>query len=60
MYSNSVTTGDFENYIARDVVAYIDAHYRTIPKGMSRGLASHSMGGYENIGMLHADPARAV
>ena len=31
MYSSSVTTGDFENYIARDVVAYIDAHYRTIP-----------------------------
>jgi enterochelin esterase-like enzyme len=26
MDSNSVTSGDFENYIARDVVAYIDAH----------------------------------
>ena len=25
MYSSSVTTGDFENYVARDVVAYIDA-----------------------------------
>ena len=33
MYSSSVTTGDFENYVARDVVAYIDAHYRTIPGG---------------------------
>ena len=31
MYSSSVTTGDFEQFIARDVVAYIDAHYRTIP-----------------------------
>ena len=31
MYSSSVTTGDFETYIARDVVAYIDAHYRTMP-----------------------------
>ena len=31
MYSSSVTTGDFERYIAHDVVAYIDAHYRTIP-----------------------------
>jgi len=28
---NSVTTGDWENFIARDVVAYIDSHYRTIP-----------------------------
>jgi hypothetical protein len=25
-----VTTGDFENYIARDVLSYIDAHCRTI------------------------------
>ena len=31
MYSSSVTTGDFEQFIAHDVVAYIDAHYRTIP-----------------------------
>ena len=31
MYSSSATTGDFENFIAHDVVAYIDAHYRTIP-----------------------------
>ena len=30
MYSSSVTTGDFENSSAHDVVAYIDAHYRTI------------------------------
>src|SRR5271165_3032584 len=32
MYSSSVTTGDFENYVAHDVVAYIDAHYRTLPR----------------------------
>jgi enterochelin esterase-like enzyme len=57
MYSSSVTTGDFENFIAHDVVAYIDAHYRTIPKRLSRGLVGHSMGGYgaTRIGMKHAD-----
>jgi S-formylglutathione hydrolase FrmB len=57
MYSSSVTTGDFENFIARDVVSYIDAHYRTIPDRKSRGLAGHSMGGYgaTRIGMKHAD-----
>lgn len=56
MYSSSVTTGDFENYIARDVVNYMDAHYRTIPQRASRGLAGHSMGGYgaTRIGMKHA------
>jgi S-formylglutathione hydrolase FrmB len=57
MYSSSVTTGDFENFIARDVVSYVDAHYRTIPKRTSRGLAGHSMGGYgaTRIGMKHSD-----
>src|SRR5450432_1031879 len=57
MYSSSATTGDFEQYVARDVVAYIDAHYRTIPKRTSRGLVGHSMGGYgaSRIGMKHSD-----
>src|ERR1700743_2601045 len=31
MYSSSVTTGAFEKFISHDLVAYIDAHYRTIP-----------------------------
>lgn len=57
MYSSSATTGDFENYVARDVVSYIDAHYRTIPDRQSRGLVGHSMGGYgaSRIGMKHSD-----
>jgi len=57
MYSSSVTTGDFEQFIAHDLVAYVDAHYRTIPDRLSRGLVGHSMGGYgaTRIGMKHAD-----
>jgi enterochelin esterase-like enzyme len=57
MYSSSATTGDFEQFIAHDVVAYIDAHYRTIPRRSSRGLVGHSMGGYgaSRIGMKHPD-----
>src|SRR4051812_41759768 len=57
MYSTSVTTGDFENFIARDVVSYVDAHYRTLATRESRGLVGHSMGGYgaTRIGMKHAD-----
>jgi len=49
MYSNSVTTGDWEAYLTRDLVEYVDAHYRTIPGRASRGLAGHSMGGYGAI-----------
>ncbi len=57
MYSSSETTGDFENFIAHDVVSNIDAHYRTIPDRNSRGLVGHSMGGYgaSRIGMKHPD-----
>ena len=57
MYSSSATTGDFERFIAHDLVAYIDAHYRTIPERVSRGLVGHSMGGYgaARIGMQHPE-----
>jgi enterochelin esterase-like enzyme len=57
MYSSSVTTGDFERFIAQDLVAHVDGHYRTIPHRTSRGLVGHSMGGYgaTRIGMKHAD-----
>jgi enterochelin esterase-like enzyme len=46
MYSTSVTSGDFEGFIARDLVAYVDSRYRTLAKRESRGLSGHSMGGY--------------
>jgi enterochelin esterase-like enzyme len=57
MYSSSVTTGDFENFVARDVVSHVDTHYRTLKGRASRGLVGHSMGGYgaSRIGMKHAD-----
>nr|PZN70224.1 MAG: esterase [Pseudomonadota bacterium] len=57
MYSNSPTIGDWESFIARDLVAYIDGHYRTLAQRESRGLAGHSMGGYGTlrIGMKQPD-----
>jgi enterochelin esterase-like enzyme len=57
VYSSSVTVGDFEKFIARDLVAYVDAHYRTIPERRARGLAGHSMGGQgtARIGMKHPE-----
>jgi len=56
-YSNSKTTGDWEAFVAVELVNYIDAHYRTIPNRASRGLAGHSMGGYGTlrIGMKHPE-----
>jgi enterochelin esterase-like enzyme len=57
MYSNSPTTGDWEGYIAHDLVEYIDRHYRTVESRESRGLSGHSMGGYGTvrIGMKHPE-----
>ncbi len=62
MYSSSVTTGDWEMFIARELVAYIDGHYRTMATVASRGLAGHSMGGYGTIriGMKHPDVFSSV
>jgi len=56
MFSNS-PIGDWEAFIADDLVSYIDAHYRTIPDRDARGLAGHSMGGYGTmrIGMKHPE-----
>jgi enterochelin esterase-like enzyme len=57
MYSSSPTIGDWERFIAEDLVAYMDGHYRTLANRMSRGLAGHSMGGYGaiRIGMKRSD-----
>jgi enterochelin esterase-like enzyme len=57
MYSNSVTTGNFRDFIATDLVAFMDSHYRTIPTREGRGLAGHSMGGYGTlvVGMTHPE-----
>jgi len=61
-YSNSKTTGDWENFISVELVQYIDRHYRTIAKRESRGLAGHSMGGYGTwrIGMKHPEVFSAL
>lgn len=56
-YSNSVTTGNFENFIADELIDFIDARYRTLARPESRGLVGHSMGGYgaSRIGIRRAE-----
>lgn len=56
-YTNSPVTGNWEDYIYRDVVNYIDGRYRTMARASSRGIAGHSMGGYGafTIAMKHPD-----
>jgi S-formylglutathione hydrolase FrmB len=56
-YANSSVTGGWEDYILRDLVSYVDSHYRTVARAASRGIAGHSMGGYAAImmGMKHPE-----
>jgi enterochelin esterase-like enzyme len=62
LYTNSSLTGNWSDFIAKDVVQYVDKNFRTIPDRMSRGLAGHSMGGHGalKIGMLYSDTFSAV
>lgn len=45
MYASSVAAGDWERFIAEDLVASIDGRFRTLTHRMSRGIAGHDAGG---------------
>ncbi len=56
-YTNSPVTGNWEDFIAQDVVGYVDGHFRTLAQAESRGITGHSMGGFGalNIAMHRPD-----
>jgi enterochelin esterase-like enzyme len=56
-YINSITSGNWEDFIVQDLVQYVDDNFRTIANAGSRGIAGHSMGGYGTImiAMKHPD-----
>ena len=45
MYASSRSAGDWERFIADDLVASIDGRFRTLTHRMSRGIAGHDAGG---------------
>jgi S-formylglutathione hydrolase len=55
-YTNSEVTGNWEDYIFRDVVQYVDSHFRTIPSAEARGISGHSMGGYGALMLAFRHP----
>lgn len=61
-YVNSTTTGNWEDFIVRDLVSHMDRNYRTIRSAKGRGLTGHSMGGYGalHVGMRHPETFSAV
>ena len=48
-FLSSPTIGDYETYIRRDLVNFIDTQYRTIPHRDSRGITGFSMGAYGSM-----------
>lgn len=59
-YRNSSVQGNYEDYITEEVIPFIDAHFRTIPKPNFRAVIGHSAGGYGalTIGMKHPNRFR--
>jgi S-formylglutathione hydrolase FrmB len=56
-YSNSTLTGNWIDFEAKELVAYMDKNFRTIASRDARGIGGHSMGGYGalKIAMLYPD-----
>lgn len=61
-YANSPVTGGWEDFVSGELVAWVDAQYRTLARAESRGVAGHSMGGYGALmlAMKHPDVFTAV
>jgi enterochelin esterase-like enzyme len=55
-YKNSITNGNWEDFIFHDLVSYIDKNFRTIPEAASRGIAGHGMGGFGSISLSMKHP----
>jgi len=56
-YSNSPVIGNWEDYISRELVAWVDSAFRTVRAPAGRGIAGHSMGGFGTVimAMRHSD-----
>jgi len=56
-YTNSVLNGNYEDYIAYDLVDYIDETFRTLATKEFRAISGHSMGGYGafRLGLYNSD-----
>jgi S-formylglutathione hydrolase FrmB len=61
-YTNSIATGNWEDYVVQDLIDYIDANYRTLANRENRGISGFSMGGYGalKLAMKHPDKFSAV
>jgi len=55
-FVNSTATGDYEDYVATDVVAHVDQNYRTLAEARHRGASGHSSGGIGALALCMRRP----
>jgi S-formylglutathione hydrolase FrmB len=55
-FVNSAATGRYEDYVVEDVVAHVDAAYRTLPAARHRGASGHSSGGIGALSLAMRRP----
>ncbi len=63
-YVNSVSNPNahYDDYIMKEVIAYVDKNFRTIPEPFARAIAGVSMGGFGAmfLGLEHRDQFAAI
>lgn len=55
-YANSPVAGNWEDFVVRDLVSYVDRKYRTLARGSQRALVGHSMGGFGALAIAFKHP----
>ena len=53
----SMASGKFEESLVKDVMPYIESHYRTINDADHRAITGFSMGGFQTQNITNANPA---
>ena len=56
-YANSPVTGNWEDFVVRDLVGHVDRRYRTDVRASRRALVGHSMGGFGAFAIGFSHPA---
>ncbi len=51
-YVNSPVIGNWQDFIVKDVIPYVDGNFRTIKSAKGRGIAGHSMGGFGVLNLV--------
>jgi enterochelin esterase-like enzyme len=54
---DSPTSGKWDTFFTKDLIPYIDAHYRTLPRREARAVVGHSTGGFNAVsyGLRHPE-----